>query len=130
MSRISVLAGVCALVTLGSTVAQAQDPRAGVLGPASLALAGGPIARPQSASPVALVGSVRLGVSQPPVSDAAAAADPLVMFRKASVRHRGPGVALMIVGAAGVVTGLLIDESIITILGAGTGLIGLYIYLR
>jgi hypothetical protein len=36
----------------------------------------------------------------------------------------------MIVGAAAVVTGLLIDESLITILGAGTGLVGLYLYLR
>jgi hypothetical protein len=36
----------------------------------------------------------------------------------------------MLVGAAGVITGLLIDESIITVAGAGVGLVGLYLYLR
>jgi hypothetical protein len=36
----------------------------------------------------------------------------------------------MVVGAAGVVTGLLVDESIVTIAGAGVGLYGLYLYVR
>jgi hypothetical protein len=60
----------------------------------------------------------------------AAAGDPLAAVRVASLRHRGPGVALMLVGAAGVITGLLIDENVITIAGAGVGLVGLYLYLR
>ncbi|HEV8599195.1 MAG TPA: hypothetical protein VGQ69_07515 [Gemmatimonadales bacterium] len=77
-----------------------------------------------------MVGTTRLGIFQPRVSDAAAARDPLAAMRAASLRHRGPGVALMLVGVAGVVTGLIIDESLITILGAGTGLVGLYLYLR
>jgi hypothetical protein len=38
--------------------------------------------------------------------------------------------ALMIVGAAGIVTGLIVDESIVTIAGAGVGGYGLYLYLR
>jgi hypothetical protein len=36
----------------------------------------------------------------------------------------------MIVGAAGVITGLLLDESVVTIAGAGAGLVGLYLYVR
>ena len=76
-----------------------------------------------------LVGAGRLGISQP-VPPTSVPLDASAAFRKESLRHRGPGVALMIVGAAGVVTGLLLEESIITILGAGAGLVGLYIYLR
>ncbi len=103
-------------------------------------LAGTPVARPQSelplvapgspAPPQTILGSERLGVSQPSVSRTAATREPLALFRPAGLRHRGPGVALMIVGAAGVVTGLLINESVITVVGAGVGLFGLYLYLR
>jgi hypothetical protein len=46
------------------------------------------------------------------------------------LRHRGPGVALMVVGGAGIVTGLLIDEGVVTVAGALAGLYGLYLYLR
>jgi hypothetical protein len=50
----------------------------------------------------------------------------------ASVRAgtRREGVTLMIVGAAGMITGLLIDESAITILSAGLAGLGLYLYVR
>lgn len=77
-----------------------------------------------------LASSERLGISQPQVSEAVATRDPIAAFQEVRLRHRGPGVALMLVGAAGIITGLLIDESLITILGAGTGLVGLYLYLR
>jgi hypothetical protein len=40
------------------------------------------------------------------------------------------GRALMIVGAAGIVTGIIVDESIVTIAGAGVGGYGLFLYLR
>ena len=40
------------------------------------------------------------------------------------------GEILMIVGAAGLVTGLLVDEDIITIAGAGVAGFGLYLYLQ
>ena len=40
------------------------------------------------------------------------------------------GQALMIVGAAGIITGLIVDESIVTIAGAGVGGYGLFLYLR
>ncbi len=43
---------------------------------------------------------------------------------------RREGVTLMIVGAAGMITGLLIDESAITILSAGLAGLGLYLYIR
>ena len=43
---------------------------------------------------------------------------------------RKEGIALMIVGAAGIVTGLLIHESVVTVLGAVAGGLGLYLYLR
>lgn len=42
---------------------------------------------------------------------------------------RREGAVLMIVGAAGIVTGLLVDESLVTILGAGVAGVGLYVYL-
>jgi len=40
------------------------------------------------------------------------------------------GAVLMIVGAAGLVTGLIVDEPIVTIAGAGVGGYGLYLYLK
>ena len=43
---------------------------------------------------------------------------------------RTEGVALMIVGVAGIVTGLIVDEPVVTILSAGVGGLGLYFYLR
>ncbi len=48
----------------------------------------------------------------------------------ASRSDQRTGRALMIVGAAGIVTGLVVDESIVTIAGAGVGGYGLYLYLR
>jgi hypothetical protein len=75
----------------------------------------------------ALIGSDRLGVSNP-APDAAPA--PLAAVRSAGLRHRGPGVALMLVGGAGIVTGLLLDEGIITVAGAAVGLYGFYLYIR
>jgi hypothetical protein len=43
---------------------------------------------------------------------------------------RREAVALMVVGAAGIVTGLIADEDILIIAGAGVGGFGLYLYLR
>ena len=155
MRRVSVLAGVCGLMVLSSGAARAQAPssQAGPLviagagvtrTPGELSLAPRYSVTPSyrasefsngttSASPrsdQALVGSGRLGISPPQAPNASEAPDPLAAMRAASLRHRGPGVALMLVGAAGVITGLLIDESLITVAGAGVGLVGLYLYLR
>jgi hypothetical protein len=43
---------------------------------------------------------------------------------------RRQGEILMIVGAAGIVTGLLVDEDLVTIAGAAVGGFGLYQYLQ
>ena len=43
---------------------------------------------------------------------------------------RRTGTTLMIVGLAGVLTGLLVDEGAITVLGAVVGGVGMYLYLR
>ena len=48
----------------------------------------------------------------------------------AAMRARGQGSTLMIVGGAGIVTGLLLDDSVITFVGAAVWLYGLYVYLR
>jgi hypothetical protein len=40
------------------------------------------------------------------------------------------GVVLMIVGVAGMITGLIIEEPAVTILSAVVGGVGLYLYLR
>jgi hypothetical protein len=47
-----------------------------------------------------------------------------------AARRRGEGEVLMIVGAAGIVTGMLIDEGLISFAGAAIGLYGLYLHLR
>jgi hypothetical protein len=44
--------------------------------------------------------------------------------------NKRQGEILMLVGAAGIVTGLLVDEDIVTIAGAGVGGFGLYLYLQ
>lgn len=127
---------ICMMLALGSGAAGAQSPEgtrvtrdSGAVLHRSVGLA--PVATPAPARfEQSLVGSDRLGISPPLVSHAPLAREPLAPFTPASLRHRGPGVALMIVGAAAIVTGLLVDESLITILGAGTGLVGLYLYLR
>lgn len=157
MSRVSVLAGLCALMAVSPGAARAQAPSAGSLQPAPPAPTGAVIAGLQTGFPLvtgssrlssdrrlalirsastplrfdqSLAGSARLGVSPAPVSPGIAARDGFRAVRSASLRHRGPGVALMIVGAAGVITGLLLDESVVTIAGAGAGLVGLYLYVR
>ena len=43
---------------------------------------------------------------------------------------RSQGAILMIVGAAGIVTGLLVDEDVVTVAGAVVGGFGLYRYLQ
>jgi len=43
--------------------------------------------------------------------------------------RRRKGEVLMIVGGAGILTGLLVDEEIVTIAGAGVGGFGLYLFL-
>ena len=49
---------------------------------------------------------------------------------QASSGNRRQGEIMMIVGAAGIVTGLLVDEDLVTIAGAAVGGFGLYLYLQ
>jgi ferric-dicitrate binding protein FerR (iron transport regulator) len=60
------------------------------------------------------------------------ASTPSALGAAAKIGRRGrqEAVALMVVGAAGIVTGLIADESILIIAGAGVGGFGLYLYLR
>src|ERR1043166_1857472 len=69
-----------------------------------------------------LIGTSRLGVSVARPAEVPAGLGRANAALAASLRHRGPGVALMIVGGAGLVTGLLVEEPIITVVGAGVGL--------
>jgi hypothetical protein len=50
-------------------------------------------------------------------------------IRRAASGSREGGI-LMIVGVAGLVTGLVVHEDLVTIAGAGVGGYGLYLYLR
>jgi hypothetical protein len=54
----------------------------------------------------------------------------LVTAPMAASGSRRQGTILMIVGAAGIVTGLIVDEPIVTIAGAGVAGLGLYLYLE
>jgi hypothetical protein len=67
-----------------------------------------------------------------PVSVAPLAVDPPRLNASIETARRGrrQGEILMIVGGAGILTGLLVDESLITIAGAAVGGYGLYLYLR
>lgn len=51
------------------------------------------------------------------------------LSRLGSNGRRGEGTALMIVGGAGILTGIIVDESIVTIAGAGVAGVGLYFFL-
>jgi len=67
-----------------------------------------------------------------PVSTAPFAVDPPRLLAGTATARGGrrQGEILMIVGGAGILTGLLVDESLITIAGAAVGGYGLYLYLR
>lgn len=126
MSHRSIMMSVCALVVLHSGTAAAQSPM-----PADQRV--GPSAQSSNA-PLRFdhtqVGMARRGIAPSPESNAIATREALASGRLASRRSRGPGTVLMLLGAAGVVTGLVIDENAFTIVGAAVGLFGLYQYLR
>jgi hypothetical protein len=52
------------------------------------------------------------------------------LMTRGSRGNRRQGEILMIVGAAGIMTGLLVDEDLVTIAGAAVGGFGLYLYLE
>lgn len=108
-----------AMVVAGLAAAAAVPSRADaqeVGGPARIAVV--------SAAPAWIGG----GAAEAPVAEAREVApEALVAVRRAD-RHTG--VTLMVVGLAGVLTGLLVDESAITVAGAVVGGVGLFMYLH
>jgi hypothetical protein len=88
----------------------------------------------QAAAPASLQPSAELYAATAALSpvDAPSLEHATGPIASATVREgtRKEGVTLMIVGAAGMLTGLLIDESAITILSAGLAGLGLYLYVR
>ena len=104
---LSVLLGVALLVPIRSASGQAAVPNS---------------VRPSAEQ---LAATARLHAPAP-------APDPASLLTVAAYQDgsRRQGVALMIVGVAGILTGLIIDEPVITILSAGIGGLGLYFYVR
>jgi hypothetical protein len=90
-------------------------------------------AEAQAAAPITLQPSAdqmaALAQLQPQVL---ATSEALPPFVSVSSEHgsRHEGTVLMIVGVAGLITGLLVDESVLTVIGAGVAGVGLYFYLR
>lgn len=74
-----------------------------------------------------LAATARLFAPTVPVTELAG---PLVTTFVRQDGSRRQGMAFMLVGAAGILTGLIIDEPVITILSAGLGGAGLYLYVR
>lgn len=111
MRRI-LLAGL-ALVALGAVPARlvGQAPSARLIAPNHDALAA--------------AAELRMAPGRP--AEAAQLTGATIASRRGGRRQ---GEILMIVGAAGIVTGLLVDEDLITIAGAGVGGFGLYLYLQ
>lgn len=104
---LNVLLGVALFVPIHSATAQAAAPNS---------------VRPSAEQ---LAATARLYAAAP-------APDPASPLTVAAYQDgsRRQGVALMIVGVAGIITGLIIDEPVITILSAGIGGLGLYFYVR
>jgi hypothetical protein len=112
LAMTAVLLGVAAFLP-AAAAAQAPD------GPARIAVT--------SAPPAWMAGAPATAVAVPDAETREVAPEALVAVRRAD-RHTG--VTLMIVGLAGVLTGLIVDESAITVAGAIVGGVGLFMYLH
>ena len=85
----------------------------------------------QSGAPATLAFSALNGAAAARLTpDRLAEAPHSIEWMASNHSTRSEGTALMIVGAAGIILGLIIDEPIVTVAGAVTGGIGLYLYLR
>ena len=92
----------------------------------SAAQAAGP--RPIAPSQQVLLASARLRSRPNDLFNRAPSAHALVPQQAEGKKRQGE--ILMLVGAAGIITGLLVDEDIVTVAGAGVGGFGLYLYLQ
>ncbi len=93
-----------------------RSARAQTVGPASL-----------RATPVQLASAAALAPSAAALTAEQPALPVMDPYQHGTRRE---GAALMLVGVAGIVTGLIIDEPVVTILSAGVGGLGLYLYVR
>ncbi|MEI2720755.1 MAG: hypothetical protein V9E87_11545 [Gemmatimonadales bacterium] len=117
MSPLRTILGTTALIVLSAANLSAQE-----LAPAT------PRAAPAASFAVTPM-PARLAA---PSASALVAAELVKDVRLPAVARAGRGQSstLMIVGGAAIVTGLLLDEGVITFVGAGVWLYGLYLYLR
>lgn len=133
MSHTSLLTAVCTLMVLGAGTATAQASSGARSSGAPPEQSIVPVA-PTPSAPLRFdhsqVGASQLGNAPTAESNVVATRDALAAANRSSRSSRQPGVILMIVGGASLVTGLLIDENVFTILGAAVLLVGLYQYLR
>ena len=112
---------VALVLLMASSVASAQS----VTSPARSSAV--PVA--WTPSPTALL---HISPVEPARNNALPSLAPSATMAVTKVGHGGrrEAVALMVVGAAGVATGMIADENILIIAGAGVGGFGLYLYLR
>jgi hypothetical protein len=106
------LVGALAALVLATPPQRLSAQSSGMIGPSSAALRATAALRPQPPT--------SFTVSQPHI---------VAEFEGARASRR-QGEILMIVGGAVLVTGLIVDESLITIVGVAVGGYGLYLYLR
>lgn len=108
-------------IIVGALIALAAEASPGSLSAQSL---GKTLIAPSSAT-LSATAALR------PVPVSPAVTQPSLVARVETVRGgRRQGEILMIVGGAVILTGLLVDESLITIGGVAVGGYGLYLYLR
>ena len=111
--RLVLMAGLALFgFTAAPSNATAQAVGAGLIAPSPAILSAAAPLRLSAPQPAGLVASAGERMTQ------------------GSRGNRRQGEILMIVGAVGIVTGLLVDEDLITIAGAGVGGFGLYLYLQ
>jgi hypothetical protein len=106
------LVGALAALVLATTPQRLLAQHSGVIAPSSAGLRATAALRPQPFTSFTV-------------------SHPHLVTEVASARgSRRQGEILMIVGGAVLVTGLLVDESLVTIAGVAVGGYGLYLYLR
>jgi hypothetical protein len=92
----------------------------------AVAQAAGIVTIVPSSGTLSAAAQLRLPTGQP-MQLVPSVGDLMTQGSRASKRQ---GEILMIVGAAGIITGLLVDEGVVTIAGAVVGGLGLYLYLQ
>ena len=123
MSRIHTMRAACGLAVAFRSPLVAQAP-ATLMSPSQGPVPTMELTRTAMPAPVGLQSSASV------VTVMSASLNDATGISTLAARRRGEGEVLMIVGAAGIITGILIEEGLISLLGAGVGLYGLYLHLR